>query len=266
MNFATEVRLAWIFRVAVGMEFVGHGAFGVITKKAWVPYFGIFGIPEPWAWKLMPLVGALDILLGLSVLVRPCRAVLLYMAVWGFVTALLRPLSGEPVWEAVERAGNYGVPLAFFLLTQARGWFSQTELRPLDQPLRERLGFLLRATTGALLIGHGLLAAAVQKVVFTHHLQALGLPAVPVPALGGFEIALGLAVCLAPVAPLLLFVFAWKVVTELLYPLSAAPFWEVIERGGSYAAPLALFFLLARPHLATPDDAHFDGPVKVPAR
>ena len=36
-----------MFRVSVLMEFVGHGAFGVMTKASWVPYFGVFGISEP---------------------------------------------------------------------------------------------------------------------------------------------------------------------------------------------------------------------------
>jgi hypothetical protein len=27
-------------------EFVGHGAFGIITKAAWVPYFEVVGIPS----------------------------------------------------------------------------------------------------------------------------------------------------------------------------------------------------------------------------
>jgi hypothetical protein len=61
---------------------------------------------------------------------------------------------------------------------------------------------------------------------------------------GGFEIALGLAVLVDSTYALLLFVVAWKIVTESLYPISGAPFWEFIERGGSYIAPLALFFLV----------------------
>jgi len=40
------VTLHWILRVAVAGCFIGHGAFGLITKAAWVPYFAIFGIPE----------------------------------------------------------------------------------------------------------------------------------------------------------------------------------------------------------------------------
>jgi len=38
--------LHWILRVAVAACFIGHGAFGLMTKAAWVPYFTIFGIPE----------------------------------------------------------------------------------------------------------------------------------------------------------------------------------------------------------------------------
>jgi hypothetical protein len=61
---STSATLHWILRVAVTACFVGHGVFGIITKAAWVPYFSIFGIPEAWAWKLMPMVGAVDISVG----------------------------------------------------------------------------------------------------------------------------------------------------------------------------------------------------------
>ena len=108
--------LYWLLRLACVCEFVGHGAFGIITKAAWVPYFGVVGIPERWAYRLMPVVGSIDIFLGLLVLWKPIRGVLLYMAVWGLWTALLRPLAGEPVWETIERAPNYLVPLSLLYL------------------------------------------------------------------------------------------------------------------------------------------------------
>ena len=108
--------LFWLLRVACGLEFVGHGAFGIITKAAWVPYFELVGISERWAYRLMPVVGSVDIFMGFLVLLKPIRAALLYMAVWGLWTALLRPLAGEPVWETVERAPNYLVPLALLYL------------------------------------------------------------------------------------------------------------------------------------------------------
>jgi len=109
----------------------------------------------------------------------------------------------------------------------------------------------LRFTTSALLIGHGALEGVVQKPLLQHHLAAVGLSFVPTTFVGGFEIALGLAVLVDSTYALLLLVVAWKVVTESFYPLSGAPFWEFIERGGSYLAPLALFFLVQQSQTKT---------------
>jgi hypothetical protein len=41
-----EWKLHWLLRLALCGEFIGHGAFGVMTKQAWVPYFTMFGFPE----------------------------------------------------------------------------------------------------------------------------------------------------------------------------------------------------------------------------
>ena len=118
-----EALVYWLLRIACGCEFIGHGAFGVITKAAWVPYFRVVGIRAHVAWELMPVVGSVDIFLGILVLLKPLRVVLLYYSVWGLWTALLRPLSGEPVWELVERAPNYLVPLTLlYLRGLPRSW------------------------------------------------------------------------------------------------------------------------------------------------
>src|SRR5262249_2382505 len=63
--------LRGMLRAACGLEFVGHGAFGLITKAAWVPYFTVVGIPEALAWRLMPVIGTVDIAIGLLVALRP---------------------------------------------------------------------------------------------------------------------------------------------------------------------------------------------------
>ena len=109
-----------MLRIACAEKFIGHGAFGIITKADWVPYFGVVGILLELAWKLMPVIGTVDIALGLPVgFVCPFRIVLLYMTIWGFWTATLRPLAGEPIWEFIERVPNWAIPLAFLCL---RGW------------------------------------------------------------------------------------------------------------------------------------------------
>ena len=252
--------LHWILRIAVAACFIGHGAFGIITKAAWLPYFALFGIPEAWAWRLMPVVGVVDVAVGGLTLIQPIRAVLLYMTFWGFQTACLRPLAGQGVWELFERAGNYGVPLAFLLLLGAgrslRDWFSMRPAPPLTAARAAAMAWTLRVTTALLLIGHGGFDVAMGKD-WSAYAAAAGIePATlashPLRALGGwFEIVLGLAVFLRPWPALLLFVFAWKLGTEALRPLAGEPVWEFIERGGSYGAPLALAWLQARrpPHL-----------------
>jgi hypothetical protein len=48
-----EWNLHWLFRLALFCEFGGHGACGILTKSAWIPYFGLLGISTAWAMKLM---------------------------------------------------------------------------------------------------------------------------------------------------------------------------------------------------------------------
>ncbi|MBC7822243.1 MAG: hypothetical protein IAG10_35610 [Planctomycetaceae bacterium] len=245
--------LSWLFRVAVCMEFIGHGAFGVMTKAAWVPYFGVVGMPEAWAWRLMPIVGWIDITLGVIGLLSPRRAVLGWMAFWGLWTASLRPLAGQGMWELPERAGNYGVPLAFLMLAgrpqRLSDWLSPIRAFDVSQDRLAKIAFVLRVTTATLLIGHGGCGAILQKSMFASHYSAIGLSSLTVEmtslitGIGWFEIALGTLILLRPRDELLWFALVWKIATELLFSLSGAPIWEFIERGGSYAAPLALIMV-----------------------
>lgn len=248
-------RLALLLRIGVAGCFIGHGAFGVIGKEAWLPYFAAVGIGPDLAWTLMPLVGGLDILVGIVVLLRPRPVLLLYATVWATWTALLRPLAGESVFEAFERAGNYGVPLALLALAALgdgrwRTWLAPMKAAPLTMGRLRAVEGILRATTALLLIGHGGLALS-GKALLVAHVTTLGLPADAVLFTGAVEVALGVAVAVRPLPRLLMVVLVWKVVTEALYPLTGAPFWEFVERAGSYVAPLALWTLVRRP-LAVP--------------
>jgi hypothetical protein len=88
------------------------------------------------------------------------------------------------------------------------------------------------------------------KSSWTHYLSSLGISlsdgsgSSVLPAIGWFEIALGILVVVWPSAEFLVFVVIWKVFTEMLRPVSGEPLWEFIERFGSYSAPLAFFFVL----------------------
>ena len=110
----------WILRIAVAGEFIGHGVFALQGKKAWLAWFPTFWISDVGlATQLLFLIGATDIVLALLILLKPIRIVLLWMAFWGFWTALLRPIVGEPIWDFIERSANWGTPLALLLLL---GW------------------------------------------------------------------------------------------------------------------------------------------------
>ena len=224
----------WILRLSAAGCFVGHGAFGILKKPQWLPYFSVVHVSPYWADKFLPCIGLMDIVLGISVLWRPRRAVFLWMAFWAAWTALLRPLAGEGIWDFFDCTGNYGIPLAFLVYN-----------RP--DPFRSgRLILILKIATGLLLIGHGGFGAFQAKEILIRHYAAIGI-FLTRPALafiGWFEILLGMWALLKPLRMVLIFVFLWKIGTELLYPLSGAPVWEFVERFSSYGAPLALFFLL----------------------
>ena len=249
----------WILRITAAMCFIGHGAFGIITKPGWVAFFQALGFSEPVAYRLMPIVGTNDIMVGVFVLLSPCRIALAWMTVWAVFTSFLRPVAGQGYWEVLERAGNYGIPLAFLVMSgwarSWREWFEPIVPRPSPVPDPARMAtvaLVLRIATALLLIGHAGYGAFMHKQMLASQYAAVGLSGFPggvgalVPGIGWFEMVLGVAVLIAPLPPLLLFIFLWKVATELLYPVSGAPFWEFVERGGSYGAPLALFLITAR--------------------
>lgn len=108
-----------VLRVAVAGEFLGHGIFSLQGKESFIELLTGAGLSHQAATTLLPIIGTVDITLAVVVLVWPIRAVLLWMAFWGFLTALARPIAGEPVWDFVERWPNWGAPLALLLLA---GW------------------------------------------------------------------------------------------------------------------------------------------------
>jgi hypothetical protein len=246
-----EWKIHWLCRLALFCEFVGHGAFGVLTKQGWLAYFAIFGIPDAWAWKLMPVVGSVDIALGTLTLVAPRRACLLYMAWWGLFTALLRPFAGEGWWEFFERAYNFGIPL--FMLgihgcgTDYKSWFAViTEVPRYTMARAHKYQWALRCIMASMLIGHGgcALVMGKQSLVNMYEAAGFGVFGLPLPTLsaviGGFEMILG-ALCLrVNVVSFFIFVCVWKLGTEFLFVPAHAygAWWEIMERGGSYAAPL----------------------------
>lgn len=113
--------VTWILRIAVAGEFIGHGVFAVQGKKDWINWFATFGISDAsLAAKLLLAIGIMDIALGIIILFKPVRPLLLWMAFWGFWTALVRPIVGQPIWDFIERFANWGAPLALYYIVKRR--------------------------------------------------------------------------------------------------------------------------------------------------
>jgi len=120
--------IEWILRIAVAGEFAGHGIFALQGKQQWIGWISeLTGAQEGLASQLLFIVGLLDLLVALSVLLKPMRLFLLWAVFWGFWTALVRPLVGEPIWDFIERWANWGAPLALLFLygwpRSFREWF-----------------------------------------------------------------------------------------------------------------------------------------------
>lgn len=239
----------YTLRVAAAMCFIGHGAFGIIGKEVWCNYFLVFGIGKPMAHQLMPLLGGVDILMGLSILIYPVRAVIAWLVVWGAITAMLRPLSGEPFEEFIERAGNYGVPLVLLILcTNDRSFFKAPFAQAVPSPdfweqNKIKVYRYLKIIAFLLLLGHGGLNVIEKKGIMQQY-TALGFsdPHLVGRIVGLFEIGAAFAILIRPVRSLILVLLIWKMGTELFYPHWEA--FEWVERGGSYGALLALWLIL----------------------
>jgi uncharacterized membrane protein len=242
-------KIHYTLRVAAAMCFIGHGAFGIITKAIWCNYFALFGIDKVHAYQLMPLMGTVDIVMGLLLLFKPIRVVAVWLVIWGILTAACRPLSGEPFAEFIERAGNFGAPFALLVLAGGIQWNFKSLFSTInpDVPVNEkslnRVKLILRYAVFLLLVGHGWLNL-IHKPGLINQYTSLGFSnPVNVSLLAGiFEIMAAIAVLIKPVKPLLVAFLVWKMGTELFYP--HFEIFEWIERGGSYGTILALWFCL----------------------
>jgi len=105
--------LEWILRIALFGEFLGHGAFAIQLKPKFLEMLTAFtGITGDLAKTLLITIGYLDITTAFLALIFPFRLLLIWASLWGFLTALARPIAGDPIWDFIERWANWGIPLA----------------------------------------------------------------------------------------------------------------------------------------------------------
>ncbi len=129
-NGGGNLRVEWVLRVAVAVTFVGHGLCSWWLKPEFLDLIlgtmdAIWG--EDWeaagrrqghAEEVLRWVAAQDfVFAGLLVLPKRLRWVALWMAIWGFVTALSRltAFGWERWYEVFVRICNGGIPLLLWI-------------------------------------------------------------------------------------------------------------------------------------------------------
>jgi hypothetical protein len=114
---STEKKIEWALRIGVAGEFLGHGALALGGKVQWLGWIEqILKVEPATAAIILSIIGGIDVLLAILIMIRPVRPIILWMAIWGFLTAILRPIVGESIWDFIERFANWGAPLALYFL------------------------------------------------------------------------------------------------------------------------------------------------------
>lgn len=108
--------LHYLIRFGIFMTFLGHGAFAWMVKYEWIPFLTNVGFSENTALILMPYIGILDFIVAIIILIYPIRIVVIWAVFWAFTTALMRPLTGYPIWDFVERGANWMLPLVLLIM------------------------------------------------------------------------------------------------------------------------------------------------------
>lgn len=110
-----DKKLEWLLRIGVAGEFLGHGLLAIGGKADWIGWISkMISVSTPTATTLLWWVGITDVIVAIVVLFRPVKPILLWAALWGFWTALVRPLVGQSWLDFIERFANWAAPLALF--------------------------------------------------------------------------------------------------------------------------------------------------------
>lgn len=109
-------RLRAVLQIGTALTFTGHGLVALSGKEKWLEYVQILPIPEAITSHVLMVIGIMDLLVAITILIKPLRYVVLWAFCWALLTALARPLAGEGWLPFVERGANWAAPLALYLL------------------------------------------------------------------------------------------------------------------------------------------------------
>lgn len=121
--------IEYLFRFGIGMTFFGHGVMAINGNPNWFQYLEVVGINSKVALNTLLSIGIIDVVVALFLVIKPYKAIIIWAIFWTFLTALIRPISGEPIWTFVERGIIWLSPIALL------------KLRKYNEEMRLKLNF-----------------------------------------------------------------------------------------------------------------------------
>lgn len=115
MNLKKEDYIQILLRIGIAGTFFGHGYYAFNGKEEWIPLIEAYGFSRSFAYEIIPFIGIMDMLIALTILIKPLRVIVIWATIWAFATALSRPLSGMDILEMIERSSNWVLPLILLL-------------------------------------------------------------------------------------------------------------------------------------------------------
>ena len=109
-------KIELILRFAVFMTFLGHGILALMVTPKWLVYLQTVGFSLDASKKLIVIIGMIDVLVAITILLKPFKHVVLWAVIWAFSTALIRPIAGQSILAFIERGANWGAPMALLYL------------------------------------------------------------------------------------------------------------------------------------------------------
>jgi hypothetical protein len=112
-----KTRLLELFlRIGASCTFFGHGMLALNVNPKWIEHITVFGFADQTAQSLLIVIGCMDLLMTLALLFYPIRAVIIWAVIWPLAASLTYPIVGEPIWEFIERASNWFMPLVLLCM------------------------------------------------------------------------------------------------------------------------------------------------------
>ena len=105
-----------ILRIGAGLCFISHGALALSGKLGFITLLGSLGIDESTANYMLKIIGCLDIAVGLLILFKPGKLVLIWATAWAALTIVAWGVHGDSTMDLLRRITYVTTPLALMAI------------------------------------------------------------------------------------------------------------------------------------------------------